>query len=141
MLLVLTRPVVTSSELGISMSACCFNVGTAKELAVRMGAAQSLEVEAEAPSRAAMAVSNKTSFTRPCMMCTTLGVEAWCVDRVPIERCQEVSNIANMDLQDLAVSRSSSGTSSASTASSKDVYDGESLASGNETAPIVLMVF
>ena len=83
-----------------------------------MGAAQSLEVEAEAPSRAAMAVSNKTSFTRPCMMCTTLGVEAWCVDRVP-----------------------SSGTSSASTASSKDVYDGESLASGNETAPIVLMVF
>ena len=138
MLLVLTRPVVTSSELGISMSACCFNVGTAKELAVRMGAAQSLEVEAEAPSRAAMAVSNKTLFTRPCMMCTTLGVEAWCVDRVPIERCQEVSN---MDLQDLAVSRSSSGTSSASTASSKDVYDGESLASGNETAPIGLMFF
>ena len=107
-----------------------------------MGAAQSLEVEAEAPSRAAMAVSNKTSFTRPCMMCTTLGVEAWCVDRVPIERCcQEVSSVANMDLQDLAVSRSSSGTSSASTASSKDVYDGESLASGNETAPIGLMVF
>ena len=107
-----------------------------------MGAAQSLEVEAEAPSRAAMAVSNKTSFTRPCMMCTTLGVEAWCVDRVPIERCQEVSNIANMDLQDLAVSRSSSGTSSASTVScSDDVYDGGSLASGNETAPILLMVF
>ena len=106
----------------LTVSKLVFNVGTAQELGDRrMGAAQSLEVEAEAPSRVAMAVSNKTSFTRP-WMCTTLGVEAWCVDRVP-------SRVP------------SSGTSSASTASSKDVYDGESLASGNETAPIVPMVF